>query len=149
MGSEVAERVCLRPTQLTQTDSVVPDLGHVANAITVELHHVDVVRLDALSGGRHRSAFARIRAAKDTKSRVRRRVWPGSARGPGQAKRGVEHHDAFSLADGRAQRAETTAGRLICDPGGRWLLWHLPQPVWKHTYMIQWTWKRGAHDGPG
>ena len=53
-----------RPAQLLHADAVIPDLRHVANAIPVELHHVDVVRFDSLSSRRNGAALTGVRAAK-------------------------------------------------------------------------------------
>src|SRR5262245_45226793 len=55
----------LCPSNLFETVCVIPNLGHVADAIAVEGHHVDVIRLDLLPGGRHGAAGAGVRAPED------------------------------------------------------------------------------------
>jgi hypothetical protein len=55
----------LGPTQLLQADRVVPDLRHVTDAIAVEIHDVDVIRLDLVPGRRDRSALAGVRSPED------------------------------------------------------------------------------------
>src|SRR4030095_181400 len=50
----------LHPSKLLEADTVVPDLRHVTNLVAVELHHIHVVRLDALSGGWHWPTVTRM-----------------------------------------------------------------------------------------
>lgn len=44
--------------------TIVPNLRHVANLISVELHHIDVIDRDFLACERLRSTFAGVRSTK-------------------------------------------------------------------------------------
>src|SRR3954468_17181943 len=57
--------LALRPAQLPQRDAVIPDLGHVADLVVTEVHHVDVVGLGAVAGRRYRSTLACVCPAED------------------------------------------------------------------------------------
>src|SRR5215469_2577432 len=48
----------LRPTEVLQCQTGVPYFGHVRDLVSLELHHVDVIRGDSPAGRRNRSALA-------------------------------------------------------------------------------------------
>ena len=56
-------RLC--PTKLREAEAVIPDLGHVTDAVSSKVHHIHVVSGDALPRPGHRAAFARVGAAED------------------------------------------------------------------------------------
>ena len=64
LGTPLAALPESHPPKLLEADAVVLDLRHMADLVTIELHHIDVVRLYALSGGWHRPAFTRMGAAE-------------------------------------------------------------------------------------
>ena len=62
-------RLILRPTKLLQAYGVVPDLGHMSNPITLEIHHVDVVCRDRFTGRFTGSARSGLSAVKHRECR--------------------------------------------------------------------------------
>src|SRR5688572_26614695 len=54
-----------RPAELLQRDARIPDLREMANAPVLEVHHVDIVGMCALAGGRAGTAVPGMRPGED------------------------------------------------------------------------------------
>jgi hypothetical protein len=47
----IGDILLAKQLRLYEDDAVIPNLCHVANLVAIELHHIDIVRLDSVSGG--------------------------------------------------------------------------------------------------
>lgn len=56
------------PPELPEAEAVVPDLGHVADLVALELHDVDVVGLDGFAGGGDGAAVVGVGGAEDAEA---------------------------------------------------------------------------------
>src|SRR5262249_19202389 len=65
-GPEIDLRARLRPAEFLHGQTGVPDFGHVADLVAVEVHHIDIVGLGALARRRARTALAAMRRMEDT-----------------------------------------------------------------------------------
>ena len=76
---EAAATTTKQPTSTPpecEGDHVIPNLRHVANAVSVELHHIDVVRRNAFAGRRHGTTLSGVRAAEYGQSCLKHGVQP-------------------------------------------------------------------------
>ena len=56
------------PTELAHGVAVIPDLGHVPDTVTVELHDIDVIRLHSPGRGRYRPSIASMGTPENGKA---------------------------------------------------------------------------------